>query len=399
MHSEAEILSLLARREPMFRRDLADHEAELIDEIRGSSLLVLGGAGAIGRELVKAVFAYAPARLDVVDASENNLVELVRDLRSSQGYIDGEFRTLALVCGEPEFDAFWRSAPRYQRVLNLTALKHVRSERDPFTLMRMLHTNVLVTEATLRQAIDRGVEGYFSVSSDKAANPANAMGASKRVMELCLLRASDRIAVSSSRFANVAFSDGSLLEGFENRLAKRQPLAAPENVRRYFITGQEAGRLCLMAAFLGENRDAFIPSRRDDFEPIDFRSIAERFLHLHGYEARACDSEEEARDSVDAMAAEGRWPCFFSAGDTTGEKPLEEFSVAGETVGTDRFEEIDVIRWSALADHAPLDHLLATLTELRDNGCWSREELIHALEEMVPEFDHRETGKFLDARM
>ncbi|MGD8329656.1 MAG: polysaccharide biosynthesis protein [Acidobacteriota bacterium] len=399
MHSEAEILSLLGRREPMFRRDLARHETELTDRVRGSSILVLGGAGAIGRQVVKSIFAYAPARLDVVDASENNLVELVRDVRSSHGYIDGEFRTLALVCGEPEFDAFWQSAPRYQHVLNLTALKHVRSERDPFTLMRMLHTNVLVTEATLQQAIDRGAEGYFSVSSDKAARPANAMGASKRVMELCLLRASERIAVSSSRFANVAFSDGSLLAGFENRLAKRQPLAAPENLQRYFITGQEAGRLCLMAAFLGENRDAFIPSRRNDFEPIDFRSIAERFLNLHGYEARSCDSEEEARDSVGAMAAEGLWPCFFSAGDTTGEKPLEEFSIAGESVVTDRFDEIDVIRWPPLADHAPLDHLLATISKLRHSGCWRREDLIHALEEMLPEFDHRETGKFLDDRM
>lgn len=398
MPDERQVLEILGREHPLFAQDLERHHQEVGEHIRGASFLVLGGAGSIGQELVKAIFPYEPARLHVVDVSENNLVELVRDLRSSLGYIDGDFRTLALDCGAPEFEAFWRSSPPYDAVLNLTALKHVRSEKDPFTLMRMLRTNVLNTERTLQQAIDGGVTRYFAVSSDKAAHPANAMGASKRAMELCLIRASDRIDVSSTRFANVAFSDGSLLQGFGHRVAKRQPLAAPLGVLRYFITGSEAGRLCLLAAVLGENRTTFIPAP-EDFPPLDFRSIAERYLRSRGLEPVACESEEEARGSVEELAARGQWPCFFQAGDTTGEKPLEEFSIDGEELVTDRYEEIDVIRWQGHEDEGRLDRFVAELQATLAAGAWSREQLLDQIKALVPEFEHRETGKFLDARM
>jgi FlaA1/EpsC-like NDP-sugar epimerase len=399
MQTELEVLSLLGRDRALFVRDLTAHQAELAEGIRGTSFLVLGGAGSIGQQVVKAIFPYQPARLHVVDVSENNLVELVRDLRSSHGYIEGDFRTFPLNCGEPEFDAFWRSTPPYDAVLNLTALKHVRSERDPFTLMRMLHTNVLTTDKTLRQAIERGVSRYFAVSSDKAVNPANAMGASKRAMELCLMRASDRIDVSSTRFANVAFSDGSLLQGFVRRLAKRQPLAAPRDVRRYFITAEEAGRLCLLAAILGRNRDSFIPVAGEGFAAIDFITLADRFLRQQGYEPHPCATEEEARHSVEALAAEGKWPCFFAAGDTAGEKPVEEFAISGETRDTGRFEEVDVICWQGLEDEVALERFLAAMRQLRDRGRWSRDRLLDELKALVPEFQHRETGRFLDARM
>lgn len=399
MPNERRVLQILGRDRHLFAADLARHDDAISDHIGGSSLLVLGGAGSIGRELVKAIFPYRPARLHVVDVSENSLVELVRDLRSSLGYIDGELRTLALDCGAPEFDAFWRSSAPYDHVLNLAALKHVRSERDPFTLMRMLRTNVLNTERTLRQSIESGVPRYFAVSSDKAAHPANAMGASKRAMELCLIRASDHIRVSSTRFANVAFSDGSLLQGFDIRLAKRQPLAAPLGVRRYFITGPEAGRLCLLAAVLGDNLDAFIPRLGDDFPAIDFRTIAERYLRAHGFEPIACDSEEEARRSVDELAGHAQWPCYFQAGDTTGEKPLEEFTIDGEEVNADRFDEIDVIRWRRLDDAARLDRFVADLEAKLASGSWNRAQLLDQIKDLVPELEHRETGKFLDARM
>lgn len=400
MRDERQVLEILGRERPLFLKDLERHHQEVSERIPGASFLVLGGAGSIGQELVKAIFPYQPGRLHVVDVSENNLVELVRDLRSSLGYIDGDFRTLALDCGAPEFEAFWRSSPRYDAVLNLTALKHVRSEKDPFTLMRMLRTNVLNTERTLQQAIARGVPRYFAVSSDKAAHPANAMGASKRAMELCLIRASDRIHVSSTRFANVAFSDGSLLQGFGHRLAKRQPLAAPLGVQRYFITGSEAGRLCLLAAVLGDNLETFIPAPDDRFQALDFRSIAERYLRSHGLEPVACESEEEARGSVEDLAARGHWPCFFQAGDTTGEKPLEEFTIDGEEVVTDRFEEIDVIRWRRTeGEGRRLDHFLGELRTALEGGSWSREQLLDEIRSLVPEFQHRETGEFLDARM
>lgn len=399
MHDERKVLEILGRTRHLFEQDLKRHADEIGERIGGASLLVLGGAGSIGRELVKALFLYRPARLHVVDLSENKLVELVRDLRSSAGYIDGDFRTLALDCGAPEFDLFWDSTPPYDAVLNLTALKHVRSEKDPFTLMRMLRTNVLNTERTLQQSIEAGVGRYFAVSSDKAAHPANAMGASKRAMELCLVRAADRIHVSSTRFANVAFSDGSLLQGFGRRLAKRQPLAAPLGVQRYFITGPEAGRLCLLAATLGDNLDAFIPKSDDAFPAIDFRAITERYLRAHDLEPVACDSEDEARSRVEELAARGQWPCFFQAGDTTGEKPLEEFTIEGEEIVADRFAEIDVIRWRRLEDEDRLDGFVAGLREALHSGSWSREQLLDQIKRLVPEFEHRETGKFLDARM
>lgn len=399
METEHDILSVLGRERHVFRRDLKRFEGELADRIHGASFLVLGGAGSIGQAVVKAIFRRQPRRLHVVDVSENNLVEMVRDIRSSYGYIDGDFQTLPLDCGSREFEAFLEQSEPYDIILNFSALKHVRSEKDAFTLMRMVRANILNTARTLEYALSSGAKRYFAVSSDKAANPANAMGATKRIMELCLIRASDRIEVSSSRFANVAFSDGSLLYGFRHRLAKRQPLAAPEDVRRYFITAGEASSLCLMSCLLGKNREAFFPKLAEDFEAIDFRSIAERFLESHGYQPHPCESEDEARRRVDELSARGCWPCYFFTSDTTGEKPVEEFCMADEVVDLDRYCEIGVIRWAALEDGTGLDRLLLALDGLRGSGRWTRDEILEQLKSLLPEFRHQETGKFLDAKM
>jgi FlaA1/EpsC-like NDP-sugar epimerase len=396
--SEAQALSILGRERRLFATDLEEAEAELSSRVRNGSFLVLGGGGSIGQAVVRALFHRRPGRLHVVDLSENNLVELVRDLRSSCGYIEGDFQTLPLDCGALEFDRFLASQPAYDFVLNLTALKHVRSEKDPFTLMRMVGTNVLNTERTLRGTLAAGAARYFAVSSDKAANPANAMGATKRAMELCLLRASDDMEVCSARFANVAFSDGSLLHGFTQRLAKRQPLSAPQDVRRYFITAEESATLCLMACLLGDNRDCYFPVPQADFQPLDFRRIAERFLRHHGYEAHACATEDEARGRVSELVARGRWPCFFFDSDTTGEKSVEEFTMAGERLLLDRYREIGVIRWMR-PEAARLDRFLDRVEGMRAAGRWSREELLDELKALVPELAHRETGAFLDSRM
>jgi FlaA1/EpsC-like NDP-sugar epimerase len=392
-------LSLVGRSRAIFDRDLERHSAELAERVRGSSFLVLGGAGSIGQAVVKALFERAPGRLDVVDVSENNLVELVRDIRSSSGYIEGEFRTLPLDIGQAEFEAFIEASGRYDYVLNLSALKHVRSEKDPYTLMRMLAVNVLNTVDTLRQAAEMGADRYFAVSSDKAANPANAMGASKRVMELCLTRASRSVQVSSARFANVAFSDGSLLHGFSRRLAKRQPLSAPEDVYRYFITDSEAAVLCLMSCLLGANREAFFPSLEGGLDAIDFRTIAERFLDSRGLRAHPCATEDEARGRVEELAARGAWPCYFFSSDTTGEKEIEEFTMAGEEVDVERFDEIGVVRWPELEHPERLDRFVESIRDLRDSGRWTRRGILRELKELVPEFQHLDTGKYLDSRM
>ncbi|NCA22074.1 MAG: NAD-dependent epimerase/dehydratase family protein, partial [Crocinitomicaceae bacterium] len=235
---------IIGRYEYLFQNDILKSNVELLRIIQDSTFLVIGGAGSIGQAVVKELFKRNPKKLHVVDFSENNLAELVRDLRSSIGYISGDFRTFALDIGSEIYDAFIENDGEYNYVFNLSALKHVRSEKDAFTLMRMIEVNILNTEKTILQSISKNTKKYFCVSTDKAANPVNLMGASKRIMEMFLMRQSLNIPISTARFANVAFSDGSLLHSFNQRILKNQPLVAPTDIRRYFVTPQEAGELC-----------------------------------------------------------------------------------------------------------------------------------------------------------
>lgn len=243
-------LKLLNRERQLFEADIESNRTALQSVVCQSRFLVLGGAGSIGQAVVKEIFKRNPLKLHVVDISENNLVELVRDLRSTFGYIEGDFQTFALDINSVAYDAFITHDGRYDYVLNLSALKHVRSEKDPFTLMRMIEVNIFNTTKTIEQSIAKGVKKYFCVSTDKAANPVNMMGASKRIMEMFLLKYSNQIEISTARFANVAFSDGSLLHGFNQRLLKKQPIVAPNDVKRYFIVPEESGQLCLMSCIL-----------------------------------------------------------------------------------------------------------------------------------------------------
>ena len=320
-----DILKLIGRTKELFTDDLQIHEQELQQKVSSSSFLVIGAAGTIGQAVTREIFKRQPIKLHAVDISENNLVELVRDIRSSLGYIKGDFKTFAIDCGSVEYDAMFSKEGSYDYILNLSALKHVRSEKDPYTLMRMIDVNIFNTEKTLNQAIESGAQKYFCVSTDKAANPANMMGASKRIMEMYLMRRSLEIPVSTARFANVAFSDGSLLHGFNQRMLKKQPLSAPQDVKRYFITPQESGELCLMSCLLGDNRDIFFPKLSEKLHLITFAEIAESYLNSLGYEVVPCKSEEEARQSVEALGREKKWPCYFFDSDTTGEKDFEEF--------------------------------------------------------------------------
>ncbi|HKL08041.1 MAG TPA: polysaccharide biosynthesis protein, partial [Bacteroidales bacterium] len=229
------MLNLIGREKELFTEDINQHEKELQQTVSNSRFLVIGGAGSIGQAVTKEIFKRNPQKLHVVDISENNMVELVRDIRSSLGYIDGDFKTFALDVGSVEYDAFFEADGKYDYVLNLSALKHVRSEKDPFTLMRMIDVNIFNTEKTIQQSIAKGVKKYFCVSTDKAANPVNMMGASKRIMEMFAIRLSEQMDISMARFANVAFSDGSLLHSFDQRIKKRQPIVAPHDVKRYFV--------------------------------------------------------------------------------------------------------------------------------------------------------------------
>jgi FlaA1/EpsC-like NDP-sugar epimerase len=394
-----DILSLIGRTEPLFSADILRHEKALSDMIASSRFLVIGGAGSIGSAVVREIFKRNPQQLYVADISENNLAELVRDIRSSLGYIDGEFATFAVDCGSDIFDSFMLNGQGYDYVLNLSALKHVRSEKDPFTLMRMIDVNIFNTDKTMRQAKQKGAKKYFCVSTDKAANPVNMMGASKRIMEMFLMRRSLELPVSTARFANVAFSDGSLLYGFNRRMEKEQPLSAPNDVRRYFVTPQESGELCLMSCLLGENRDVFFPKLDYNLNLITFSEIAERHLAGLGYEAVQCATEDEARHKVKELKAQKKYPVYFFKSDTTGEKDFEEFYTEQETLDMKKFKAVGIIKNKPEYDEQKLKTFTDTIHTLRQKGMWSRSELIELFNSMIPEFNHKETGKFLDGKM
>ncbi|WP_418113756.1 UDP-N-acetylglucosamine 4,6-dehydratase [Vibrio scophthalmi] len=394
-----DVLSLVGRKSPLFINDLEENHEALASEVLKSNFLVLGGAGSIGQAVVKEIFKRNPKKLHVVDISENNLVELVRDIRSSFGYINGDFQTFALDIGSLEYDAFIKADGQYDYILNLSALKHVRSEKDPYTLMRMIDVNVINTDKTIQQSIDVGAKKYFCVSTDKAANPVNMMGASKRIMEMFLMRKSEQMAISTARFANVAFSDGSLLHGFNQRIQKRQPIVAPNDIKRYFVTPQESGELCLMSCIFGENRDIFFPKLSEALHLISFADIAVKYLEQLGYEPHLCETEEEARQLADTLPEQGKWPCLFAASDTTGEKDFEEFFTDKEELDMSRFANLGIIKNEPLYEQKLLTLFENSISEMKGERAWTKEQIVKLFFTMIPDFGHKETGKYLDSKM
>lgn len=393
------MLNILCRSESIFGTSLGNSITILGKIISESKFLVIGGAGTIGQAVTKEIFKRNPIKLHVVDISENNLVELVRDIRSSFGYIDGDFQTYALDIGSLEYDFFIDQDGDYDYVLNLSALKHVRSEKDTFTLMRMIDVNILNTEKTIQQSITKNVKKYFCVSTDKAANPVNMMGASKRIMEMFLMKYSAQICISTARFANVAFSDGSLLHGFNQRVSKRQPIVAPNDVKRYFVSPQESGELCLMSCIFGENRDVFFPKLSDDLHLLSFADIAIKFLDNIGYKPYYCHDENEARQDFEKINKNGYWPCLITKSDTSGEKEVEEFYRNDEMLDLNSFDDIGVIK-NDYSDHIYKVELFRNeVLGLRHAKKWSKENLVDLFNRTLPEFQHKETGKYLDSKM
>ena len=393
------ILSLIGRSDELFQSDVERLDDYLSAEVNCSSFLVIGAAGTIGQAVTREIFKRDPKVLHAVDISENNMVELVRDLRSTAGYGSGDFKTFAVDCGSLEFDALMLKEGPYDYVFNLSALKHVRSESDPYTLMRMIMVNVSNTIKTLRLAQKMGAKKYFCVSTDKAANPVNMMGASKRIMEMFLMRESLTQKISMARFANVAFSDGSLLHGFNQRFTKKQPFAAPKDVRRYFVTPQESGELCLLSGLLGNNRDIFFPKLSEKLHLITFSEIAVRYLRDRGYEPYECETEDEARDRAEELIANKQWPCYFFNSDTTGEKDFEEFFTDNEDLDIERFKTVGVISNQPEFDEAKLDDFMNGIEALRKKGTWAKDDIVKLYFGLLPEFAHKETGKYLDQRM
>lgn len=392
-------LKLIGREKELFEEDITNYTQKLDEIIKKSRFLVLGGAGSIGSAVVKEIFKRNPTKLHVVDISENNLVELVRDIRSSFGYIDGDFKTFALDIGSVEYDAFFMQDGRYDYVLNLSALKHVRSEKDSFTLMRMCDVNIFNTDKTIAQTTQKRVKKYFCVSTDKAANPVNLMGASKRIMEMFLMRRSKYIQISTARFANVAFSDGSLLYGFEKRLQKNQPIVAPDDVKRYFVTPKESGELCLMSCIFGKNRDIFFPKLDENLHLISFAQIAVKYLREKGFEPYLCKDEDEARELVKTLPKEGKYPCLFTKSDTTGEKDYEEFFTEDETLDMQTFKNIGIIKNEPIYDETLLNSFTKTMQNFKSRLFWTKDEIVKEFFKLIPDFDYEDKGKYLDSKM
>ncbi len=391
------------RTSELFLPDVESHYGELKDRLDGNRILVIGGAGSIGGATVRALLAFGPAALHVVDHNENNLVELVRDLRSGPTGIGvKDFRALPIDFGSPVMQRFLREEPPYGLVLNFAALKHVRSEKDVYSLLTMLETNIVKPVRLMRWLNEKGAPyRYFCVSTDKAANPVNLMGASKRIMEHAVF--SEEVApnpkayVTSARFPNVAFSEGSLLDGFLKRLQKHQPLALPRGARRYFITLREAGQICLLASVCVPHRHLLIPRMDSTRDSYDLQSIAIAVLRAHGLEPRVFQNDREARTSVASGLGTGHYPLVLTELDTTGEKPHEEFLGDGE-----KSVEVGMTRLLGVPHHpAPRGAVSGAIEKIdeliaRQDRRVSKQDIVALISTAVPNFTHAETGKNLD---
>ncbi len=398
-----ELLQLIGRHESLFLEDLAANGPPMNDLVRESSFLVVGGAGSIGSAVVRELFQRNPRKLHVIDVSENNLAEMVRHIRSSVGYNDTDFHAYCFDVLGAEFDSFAHNSLKqsagYDYVLNFSALKHVRSEKDPYTLMRLIDVNIFLTKKLLEYSKQCGAKKFFCVSTDKAANPVNMMGGSKRIMEMFLIGDASATAVSTARFANVAFSDGSLPHAWTQRIMKRQPISAPNDVKRYFVTDQEGAHLCLFSILQGNDREIYFPKLSPRLHLITFSEMSERYLRSIGYEPVLCSSEEEARSRVAELVPQQKWPVYFFKSDTTGEKDFEEFYTDSEQVDWDRYGEIGVVMNDLSVNPQALHEFERSIQSLRASHNWCKEDLVQAFSSLLPNFAHKETGKNLDNRM
>ena len=395
------ISQFITKRETsLFLHDIMQNHALLEKEIKDRSVLVIGGAGSIGSSFIKAVLPFQPAQLVVVNLSENGLVELTRDLRSSyQMFVPEDYRTYTLDFHHPIFESIFRENGGFDIVANFSAHKHVRSEKDRYSVEALIENNLLKAKWLLDLLREFPPRHFFCVSTDKAANPVNIMGASKRIMEDLIMAYSNLYPVTTARFANVAFSNGSLLDGWLQRLMKRQPLAAPSDVRRFFVSPEESGQICMLACMLGRSGEVFFP-KLDESQMKTFSGICDDFVRQLGYEPELFDNDEEARAFAAQMAPEGkRYPVVYSKSDTTGEKSFEEFYVEGEQTDMDRFEALGVIGRSHRRSMEEVTSFLHSLEDIFKQPDFTKVEVVEAMERFLPNFIHEEKGKYLDQKM
>ena len=384
----------------MFVSDIEKNKGVLSKRINNKSVLVIGGAGSIGSSYIKSLLPFEPASLVVVDTNENALTELTRDLRSTKDmYVPDDYITYPMNFASSVFEKMFRSYGGFDIVTNFSAHKHVRSEKDIFSVEALIQNNVLQAKKLLDLLAEYPPEEFFCVSTDKAANPVNIMGASKRIMEDMIFSYSDRFPVKTARFANVAFSNGSLPAGFLERISKLQPLSAPSDVRRFFVSPEESGQICLLSCMLGNNREIFFP-KLEEVHMMTFDSIATELLKAHGYEVLECTSEKEAIERAeDLKNGSNKYPVYFSKSNTSGEKAYEEFATDLETTDMERFSSLGVITNKAIPDKERIDELFSELSNVFNKTDTTKEEVVSIMKSYLPNFEHIETGKSLDSKM
>lgn len=388
------------RPQSMFLQDIENNREELKREIEGKSVLVIGGAGTIGSSYIRAVLPFRPSKLVVVDISENGLTELTRDLRSTYNmYVPQDYRTYPLNFADPIFEKIFRNEGGFDIVANFSAHKHVRSEKDQYSVEALIENNVLKARKLMDLLVEMPPKHFFCVSTDKAANPVNIMGCSKKVMEEMIMSYSKHFKITTARFANVAFSNGSLLAGFIERMMKNQPLSSPNDVKRYFVSPDESGQICMLACMLGKTGEIFFPKLGEE-QMMKFSTICDDFLTSLGYKIKYCNSEEEARKFASEMPEDtDTYPVYYFSSDTTGEKGYEEFYIEGEQLNMERFSSLGVIENYPCRESAEIFSFFSEMETLFKRNDFKKEEIVSLLKTFIPNFEHEEKGKNLDQKM
>jgi FlaA1/EpsC-like NDP-sugar epimerase len=394
----------------MFAADIEANKEKLTEEIKGRSVCVIGGAGSIGSSFIKAVLRFEPKSVVVVDLNENGLAELVRDVRSTYGlYVPDEFRCYTLNFADPIFERIFREEKGFDIVANFSAHKHVRSEKDRYSVQALIENNDIKAKKLMDLLCEYPPKHFFCVSTDKAANPVNIMGASKRIMEDLVMAYNDKFKVTTARFANVAFSNGSLPDGWIHRLQKKQPLAAPSDVKRYFVSPEESGQICMLACILGKGGEVFFPKLGED-QMLTFSSICDRFVTANGLEKDPCATDEEAKhkasqlDLTDSQLSTlnsqlPKYPTVYFTSDTTGEKAYEEFYVPGEKIDMQRFQALGVVEETARRPMTEVNSFFEELESIFHKDDFTKAQVVDAIKDFLPNFQHEETGKNLDQKM
>ncbi len=402
--------SVTFRSVSMFAPDIEANKEKLTEEIKGKKVCVIGGAGSIGSSFIKAVLRFEPKSVVVVDFNENGLAELVRDVRSTNGlFVPDEFRCYTLNFADPIFERIFREEKGFDIVANFSAHKHVRSEKDRYSVQALIENNDIKAKKLMDLLTVYPPKHFFCVSTDKAANPVNIMGASKRIMEDLVMAYNKYFKVTTARFANVAFSNGSLPDGWIHRLQKKQPLAAPSDVKRYFVSPEESGQICMLACILGKGGEVFFPKLGED-QMLTFSSICDKFITANGMDKDPCSSDEEAKlkasklDLTDFQLSTlnsqlVKYPTVYFTSDTTGEKSFEEFYVPGEKIDMQRFQALGVVEQTTRHEMSEVNDFFDKLEGIFAKENFTKAQVVDAIKEFIPNFEHEEKGKNLDQKM